>query len=390
MIRWLIWVGVLAAYVSVSSAQQPAYTRDAAMDIGAPLCIIEMGPGDAINSPDLVYRLVSMNGILLPHAFGDAQYHADGSIVATTYEADGWTPKQIMIWSSQGQLLGRVAGEAYLGYCGGGYALLEQTVLEGTGRSGVKTALVHLQSGTTVWTLPDSFEVLPSPVWTGYLIASQVSDGSRLLINMAGEPAFDGPKEMLGWASEGVVAFRHDGQWGLMTCDGEEILRPQFDVLFGGLSEGTVRVAQGGAMSVISIDGTPMLNDATFEYIGGGQGLVYPVKDARTDRWGVVGRDGKWLSPTRYDFIGDFSEGLAAFFNEDNEQQSLAGFVDLQGNEHFVSAGIVRPVNPQLVGFRNGMAFVKGDMPGESRVIKRDGQVIWAESDICESENRGS
>lgn len=353
---------------------------DAATNVGAPLCIVEMGTGDAMNSPDLVYRLVSMDGVLLPYVFGDAQYHSDGATIATTYEDDGWTPKQTMIWSGHGQLLGCVAGNSFLGYCGSGFALLERAGQEGNGHSGAETALVHLRSGTTIWTLPESLEILPSPVWTGYLIASQVSDGSRVLVNMAGELAIDGSKEMLGWASEGVVAFRSEGQWGLMTCGGDEILQPQYDLLVGGLSEGAVRVVQGGAMSLVSVHGKPLLNGATFEYIGGGQGLVYPVKDARAGSWGVVGRDGKWLTSTSYDFIGDFSEGLAASFNEDSDQRSFGGFVDLEGDEHFVSAGVVRPVHPQLAGFRNGLAFIKSVMPGESRVINRNGEVVWVES----------
>lgn len=92
---------------------------------------------------------------------------------------------------------------------------------------------------------------------------------------------------------------------------------------------------------------------------------LYPIK--LQGKWGYMDKRGSVIIPAKFQHVGEFSEDLASFYNEDGN-----GYLDAHGE-------IVIPPRFGAVGkFHDGMARVS--VPGEESAkecfINRKGEVV--------------
>ena len=132
-------------------------------------------------------------------------------------------------------------------------------------------------------------------------IAGVKQRGRWGFINPQGEWIVPPTFEQVGDFSDGLAAICLDKKWGYVNSLGSTIIPPQYDFVYPFDSQGVARVFVG---------------------------YLYPAKDkVKMDGYmGLINRQGKEILSPCYKNIGEFSEGLAVF-----SQQDSVGYINAKG-----------------------------------------------------------
>lgn len=197
--------------------------------------------------------------------------------------------------------------------------------------------------------------------------------------------------------SEGLAGVEKNGKWGFIDKSGKLVINYQFDEVDGdGFNEGLAAVKQGDKWGFINRAGKfeikPQFEGIALPFSGGFAGIDIDYSSwATIDRTGkIIAEGGVWNRPFKddrilmyengkfgfkdredkivikpvYDYVNDFSEGLAAV-----RRDNLWGFVDIDGNEEI-------PLKYTSVNdFQSGKALVKKST-GEWTVIDTKGNEL--------------
>ena len=124
-----------------------------------------------------------------------------------------------------------------------------------------------------------------------------------------------------------INSIKKNGKYGFIEFKDDkynEIIPPKYEDAISGFSEGLAAVKENGKWGYIDITGKMVITpqfDSAFNFKGNYARVMLG------DKWGAINKQGETLFTIDASFLVDFSEGLAAFFNENQE----FGFVNKQG-----------------------------------------------------------
>jgi hypothetical protein len=156
-------------------------------------------------------------------------------------------------------------------------------------------------------------------------------------INMSGEIVIPLEYESAQPFSEGLAAVGRDNLWGYINTRGEVVIPFDFGYALP-FSEGFATVSNwndsAGLLSCKVIDTS---GEVVFVFEDG----VIPldnfspngvIRVASGESWGLINSSGEMVVPFgRYDFIGEFSEGMAPAYIYGNDYMPRAGFINTSG-----------------------------------------------------------
>lgn len=195
-------------------------------------------------------------------------------------------------------------------------------------------------------------------------------------------PRYDETKSF----SEGLAAVLIDDKWALIDKTGKEVMPPMYDAI-GDFSDGLARVRVGdqetGKWGFIDKTGGEvvppkyddvsdfhnglamvMLDDLQNEHIS-----LHYFRICLDGSWGFIDRTGKEVVPPKYDWAGDFYDGLAMVFIADRESEDGKwGFIDRTGKE------VVPVIYDEVGEFREGRAAVCKD--GKLGFVDETGSIV--------------
>lgn len=137
---------------------------------------------------------------------------------------------------------------------------------------------------------------------------------------------------------EGLGEVEVNGKWGFINSYGQIVIKPRFNQVYRGFTEGIAMVRSG------EIIGTPKAGSfgrlagkclyidkqgrTIWEYPGPGEpfseglaavcvgakwGMISETFFGKEAKWGFINTKGEMVIPAKYDYVDSFSEGLAAF-----------------------------------------------------------------------------
>lgn len=177
--------------------------------------------------------------------------------------------------------------------------------------------------------------------------------------------------------SDGLAAILKDGMWGFVDETGNMVIEPQFpDTCFEEdphFSEGFAAVQIDGKWGFIDKTGSIAIEpkfDYVFEF---SEGLAsVRIGDSDNCKYGYIDKTGKYVITPQFGYAGNFTEGLASVYvgKDVYEREPKFGFIDKTGK--FV-------INPQFnltMDFYGGIAAVWKD--GLYHYIDKKGNIIWS------------
>lgn len=151
------------------------------------------------------------------------------------------------------------------------------------------------------------------------------------------------------------------GLWGYTDASGKEFIRPKFILAYDFSQDGIALVSDKKGWLYIDKSGTEMFRPLTRF----GQPDEFRNKRCRfisKGKIGFVNEKGRLAIPPIYDYVAEFSDGLAAYcngcrqkFNGDTVEYygGLWGYINTDGFES------ISPQFDSITPFRNGIAVVR-------------------------------
>ncbi|HEY7159741.1 MAG TPA: WG repeat-containing protein [Acidobacteriota bacterium] len=220
--------------------------------------------------------------------------------------------------------------------------------------------------------------------------------------------------EYLGKFSEGLAAMKIKGKFGFIDRTGKFVIQPKYDVadifteglarvaikkgekyLWGfidksgkertslqfedacNFSEGLACVGVGNLFGFINTDGNFVINPK-YDFTGDFQEGLAPVHNVK---FGYIDRSGKMVIPEQFDIAHGFSEGMAAVAQDPGNGSPVWGFIDKEGN--FVIEPQYDDVGAEFGSgsFQNGLVIVK--VGKYSGYVSKTGKLVWQPCSSC-------
>ncbi|RQS20959.1 WG repeat-containing protein [Burkholderia sp. Bp8992] len=219
----------------------------------------------------------------------------------------------------------------------------------------------------------DAWDVIVPPEWTnlwasgarddrllwaardgkvGLLLADGDGDETRIVR----EPAFDAV-----WDFSGDVACVRVGErFGLVRTDGTWVLEPTLDN-FGEFSGGLASASVDGRWGFVDTQGAwviPPRFDDTHEFVND-----TAVAACEGERWGLVGRDGQWLTKPEWASL-EWSSECGAFLAQRDDDH--VGLVDLNGRT------VVEPRYAEIAKLDDTPTERVADLGAIRHIVRRD------------------
>ncbi|WP_175824072.1 WG repeat-containing protein [Burkholderia sp. BCC0419] len=219
----------------------------------------------------------------------------------------------------------------------------------------------------------DAWDVIVPPEWTnlwtsgarddrllwaardgkvGLLLADGDGDEARIVR----EPAFDAV-----WDFRGDVACVRVGErFGLVRTDGTWVLEPTLDD-FGEFSGGLASASVDGRWGFVDTHGAWAISprfDDTHEFVNG-----TVVAACEGERWGLVGRDGQWLTKPEWASL-EWSSECGAFLAQRDDDH--VGLVDLNGRM------VVEPRYAEIAKLDDTPTERVADLGAIRHIVRRD------------------
>ncbi|MDF2839697.1 MAG: repeat-containing protein, partial [Clostridia bacterium] len=119
-------------------------------------------------------------------------------------------------------------------------------------------------------------------------------------------------------------------KWGYINSYGVFVIKPQYDNAMGFQNNGLAIIEKDGLSGVIDRNGrfrVPLKYYSINPFI---EGRATVIDDSG---FHVIDENGKIMTSKAYSYIGGYQNGRAVFYNVDNQESTLYGYLDKQGKE---------------------------------------------------------
>ena len=198
-------------------------------------------------------------------------------------------------------------------------------------------------------------------------LAAVKSDGKYGFIDTLGNVVIPLKYDKASRFSEGLAEVREGKYYGYINVTGDYVISPEFDAA-SPFSEGLADVVCSRSRYFIDRAGSQAFRDQVFNECDSFHEGYAGVKI--NGKWGFISKSGDIKINPVYDWVGNFSEGLA-FVTLNIEKASCFGFVDSSGEM------VIQPREYSMVSeFKKGIAWVT---TGSSKCgyINRRGEYVW-------------
>jgi hypothetical protein len=192
---------------------------------------------------------------------------------------------------------------------------------------------------------------------------------------------------------EGLGEVEVNGKWGFINSVGEIVIKPKFNQVINPFTEGTAIVREGALIdtpkarylagkiggqirfidrkgrTIWNSSGEPLSEGFAVAYVGSQWGMLSIILE-QEGKWGFINAKGEMVIPARYDGLGSFSEGLAAFRDPNNNTKW--GYINSAGEV------VIEPRYSSAHVFSEGLAAVGifGDGVTKYGFINKRGNVV--------------
>ena len=167
--------------------------------------------------------------------------------------------------------------------------------------------------------------------------------------------------------SEGLACVRDGKYFGYINVTGDYVISPEFEEA-SRFSEGLAEVECSRSRYFIDRAGTPFLRDLVFDECNPFHEGYAGININR--KWGFISKSGDIKINQVYDWVGNFSEGLA-FVTLIIGKALFFGYVDSSGKM------VIQPREYLMVDeFKKGLAWVT-TRSNKSGYINRRGEYVW-------------
>jgi putative cell wall-binding protein len=165
--------------------------------------------------------------------------------------------------------------------------------------------------------------------------------------------------------------IKKNGKWGMMDYTGKILLQPIYDIEITSYytSDSLIPIRKDGKTAIVDINGKIVVNFVKCQELSEPyEGLVAFMDDK--GKCGFVNTSGKVVIPAQYQWVGDFSEGLAPVYIN-----KAYGYIDKTGK-------VVIPAQYHTVSnFQGGLATVSRiydeiSYERHSAVIDKQGKIV--------------
>lgn len=263
--------------------------------------------------------------------------------------------------------------------------------------------------GDVIFTPPAGYQYWP--VHNG-MFPARTQDGRIIVYNTSGEEVlniegslFDGSEETWQIFFDGLMVVQRNDKWGYVDMQGQWVIEPKFenaDVFTDGLarvqvdgkagfidtngnfviepqyewdhtdpSEGLIAVEGDEWRGYVDYEGNRVIDLSEYEWVNHREfkdGIAV-VCAGYGSNWiyGVIDRNGNWITQTDYSFITNYNCGMASFETSDRRY----GYLDVNGNE-------IIPANYHWTTkyYEDGYGVVMDD-DGKFSILDTNGQPIF-------------
>lgn len=160
--------------------------------------------------------------------------------------------------------------------------------------------------------------------------------------------------DFAGQFSEGLALVKLNEKYGYIDAEGKIVIEPKFEYAYD-FSEGLAHVVVAENKSgYIDKEGKYVILPTLYgdpnglEYVGDFSDGLAPAKESYEDKWGFIDKSGKFVLEKKYDYVGNFSEGLACV-----SINGLFGYIDKSGKM------VIENKYEEAHDFLEGLAMVK-------------------------------
>lgn len=157
---------------------------------------------------------------------------------------------------------------------------------------------------------------------------------SLISINMA---TIDNKYDWIGDYHQGVAIVVKKGKYGAILQGGYEIINPSYDYI-SPFRDGYADAIKSGFVFVLNLSGNMCVKDGTdYIEIPNKYQQARDFKDGlccvcHDEKWGAIDKNGHEVIPTQYDYLSDFTKGIAIYRISSNiGHKYLFGFLNKSG-----------------------------------------------------------
>lgn len=145
--------------------------------------------------------------------------------------------------------------------------------------------------------------------------------------------------DFIGEYQQGVAIVVKNGKYGAILQGGHEIIDPSYDYI-SPFKEGYADAIKNGIYFVLNLSGNMCVKDGSdYIEIPNKYQQARDFKDGlccvcHDEKWGAIDKNGHEVIPTQYDYLSDFTKGIAIYriSSRDNiEHKYLFGFLNKSG-----------------------------------------------------------
>lgn len=145
--------------------------------------------------------------------------------------------------------------------------------------------------------------------------------------------------DYVGGFHQGVAIVVKDGMYGAILLGGHEIIAPSYDYI-SSFQDGYANAIKNGIFFVLNLSGNMCVKDGSdYIEIPSRYQQARDFKDGlccvcHDEKWGAIDKNGHEVIPTQYDYLSDFTKGIAIYriSSRDNiGHKYLFGFLNKSG-----------------------------------------------------------
>ena len=176
------------------------------------------------------------------------------------------------------------------------------------------------------------------------------------------QPQFDAADEF----SEGKARVLQGGKWGFINLKGNMVISPQFRLCYPFKNGYAKATTDNKTWGLIDTTGKFVLAPAYYSLVDMDKNGVLAVNTTLQTKWKLVNIKGEPVNDKEFGLIRNFSEGLAAARNENNQW----GFINTAGD------WVIEPKYSDAHLFSDGLAAVEIDFANWGFIDKNNSLII--------------
>lgn len=145
--------------------------------------------------------------------------------------------------------------------------------------------------------------------------------------------------DYVGGFHQGVAIVVKDGMYGAILLGGHEIIAPSYDYI-SSFQDGYANAIKNGILFVLNLSGNMCVKDGSdYIEIPSRYQQARDFKDGlccvcHDEKWGAIDKNGHEVIPTQYDYLSDFTKGVAIYRISSRDcvgHKYLFGFLNKKG-----------------------------------------------------------